>query len=170
MRYLLMILVIAAGAGVALYLTSSGGAANESSTPTRGGPGPKLRGTGTLLRGAGWIGSPPRDLDQPADSPRLLLFVEPGVSTSDAFARRALKVVGEFDSLETIWVSTAPDAEALTSWMQATGARGPALYGMDASVPRQFGGGGLPMLRLIDRRGRVVARDLIGLKAHSLDR
>jgi hypothetical protein len=123
-----------------------------------------LLGHGGLLRGDGWLGGRPVDPREPSDRPRLVVLVDPSHPQAAVLARGARAAAGFADRCELIWCTTAASPEALASWLTEQGVEGAALWGLDHDVARGLGGT-LPMVRLFDAKGRVVARDLIGAAA-----
>lgn len=120
------------------------------------------------LDGTGWLGAPQGDPREPSDAVRVLAWVRPDTTTSRTFARRLARAMEGVDAV-VVWITASQDEQAARRFLGDAASDAPVLLGATEATQRRFRLAGGEALRAYNRDGRLIARDLIGLRAHALD-
>jgi len=160
-----LVLLLGAGATLALVRMGSDEGGSHATSPNSEATRPGLRTRRGVVRGAGWLDGRVIHPDHPASQYRLVAMLDPEAPDAEALMRsvRAMQEQARVEVV-TIWAATTPERAAMEAWMAQHELEGHGLYGLERDVAQDFGGA-LPILRLFDKTGRIVARDRVGAMA-----
>ena len=121
------------------------------------------------LQGAGWFGGDEVRPYHHGKRRLAILFFDPGDATSSRTAALLVSLSREHEDLGVVGATRATDLDAIRAFQQEAGAGWPVVYGYGTVTREAYDVGQVPSIRVLDKRGEVIGRDVISLRAMLLD-